>query len=106
MVIVPDKNIIRLVRGDTGMMSITVTDEATGEEVTDYIGKFTLKRELRDNVFALQKTIIEGEIAFEHDDTQTMDFGNYYYDIQITSGGQVQTFGPNLFQLLPDVTTR
>ena len=106
MVIVPEKNIIRLKRGDTGMMSITVTDEATGEEVKDYIGKFTLKRELRDNTFALQKVIIAGEIAFEHDDTQTMDFGNYYYDIQITSGGQVQTFGPHLFQLLPDVTTR
>lgn len=103
---VTPQNTIRMIRGDTGMLSVTVTDDATGEEITKYCAKFTVKRNLNDNSFALQKHIIDGEIAFNHWDTQVMDYGDYFYDIQIVSGGQVQTFGPYKFVLLPDVTTR
>ncbi len=100
------KKAIRMTRGDTGMIAITVTDEESGEEITDYTGKFTVKKNLKDNYFVLQKTVEDGEIAFDHMDTQTMDFGDYWYDIEITSEEQVQTFGPYPFSLFPDVTTR
>ncbi len=105
-VVKTSKKAIIMTRGDTGMIAITVTDEDTGEEITDYNGKFTVKKNLRDNYFVLQKTIEDGEIAFDHMDTQTMDFGDYLYDIEITSEEQVSTFGPYPFTLLPDITTR
>jgi len=100
------KKAIIMTRGDTGMIAITVTDEDSGEEIKKYRGKFTVKKNLRDNFFVLQKPIIKGEIAFDHQDTQTMDYGDYLYDIEITSEEQVSTFGPYQFTLLPDVTTR
>ncbi len=104
---VTPQNAIRMVRGDTGMLSVTITDDSTGEEITKYCAKFTVKRNLRDNFFALQKYVIDGSIAFDHWDTQTMEYGDYFYDIQVISNhGQVQTFGPYKFVLLPDVTTR
>lgn len=95
-------------RGDTANFHINIT---TGEEsVTDYTAKFSVKRNLTDTDYLLQKNVENGTIYLSHQDTQALPYGTYYYDIELcindgTDGGRYATIGPYEYRLLPDVTT-
>ena len=101
------------IRGDTGYLTLYITDDE-GLEVTDYTATLTVKKKLTDRTFLFQKKFANGECYIEHEDTNGLKGGSYYYDIQIVqrivdlSGNErthVETLGPRNYFLLNNVTT-
>lgn len=99
---------IQHVRGDTGVIRVELeTEDGTpfpfreGDSAT-----LTIKKKLQDEQPILQKTTEDGLFIFQHEDTQGIPYGSYWYDIQVTlAEGQVMTaVGPAQYRLTPDVT--
>lgn len=101
---------IRLTRGDTARFRVSlysvVDEERTKIELHkgDYV-KFTLRKEI-DAPILLQK-IFNGDnlIHIAPDDTSSMDFGKYVYDVEVTmSNGDVYTvIPPSVFDVEEEV---
>lgn len=101
---------IELTRGDTAVLDVGIVNETTGEpygiqpadEVT-----ISLKRHTSDPEPCLQKTVTgSGTLHIKPEDTSRLYFGEYVYDIQLTTAlGDVYTVcGPAVFEILPEVT--
>lgn len=105
---VKGKNITHM-RGDTAILNLDLKVDnepfALGE---GDIAVFSVKKNLKDTDYLLQKTAVDGKFVFQHEDTQGLPFGSYWYDIQVQlEGGQVITaVGPAQYRLVPDVTGR
>lgn len=102
------KNIVHT-RGDTAVLRLNL--DVNGEPFALRDGDtatFSVKKNLKDTDYVLQKTAEDGVFVFRHEDTQDLAFGNYWYDIQVkTQEGQVVTVvGPAQYQLVADVTGR
>lgn len=105
-----DNGTIRLTRGDTARLYITIENESVGEnyEITsaDTL-RLTLKKSIKDTYPAFQK-VISGTNMFhiEPGDTSNLSFGRYFYDIELTtSDGDVYTIiGPAIFEILKEVS--
>lgn len=86
MLIIDEKNNIKLTRGDSATLELSIKD---GEgETYDFSGdvvKFGVKRSALDNGEALlQKTFDEnGKIAFTPEDTKDMAYGDYIYNVTV-----------------------
>ena len=89
-------------RGDTCPIKFSVKD-SNGSEIdlsqADEI-YFTVKKNYNTSTAILQKKLTSDEITVEgstgtlvltHDDTKTLSYGRYVYDIQIVSGDYVKT---------------
>ena len=98
---------IRHVRGDTAIINISLSkDDAEYTLQSGDKAVFSIKKNLDDTTYVLQKELTELKIVLEHGDTQNLEYGDYWCDIQVTfSDGQVYTIGPFQYKLLPDVTT-
>lgn len=101
---------IRLTRGDTARIMVSVINEIDGQEYTlqnDDRLTLTIKKTYRDSNSCFQKTI-SGSTIFhiEPSDTASLNFGGYTYDVQLTtSGGDVYTVvEPTTFEILPEVS--
>lgn len=59
-----------------------------------------------DNPILIQIPLVNGNFHISPKDTESLDFGNYTYDVQLTfANGYVNTIiGPNIFRILPEVT--
>lgn len=95
-------------RGDTAEFDLTV--KLDDVEITEYEAVFSIKKTLRDTKYLLQKPVVDGHVRLEHSDTQDLEFGEYYYDIQIkiddkSEEGMYSTVGPYRYYLKADVTT-
>lgn len=106
------RNSIYMIRGDTE--SITVSLRDNGVEIPFEVGD-TLYMTVKESVDVVEKQFQivvkdfnEGKavIEIDPDDTKEMEFGNYVYDIQLTtSDGNVTTIiPPNRFVLQGEVT--
>ena len=105
---------IQMTRGDTERIVVRMTRD--GERVPFEAGAtlyFTVKRSLyeQDEDKLIGKTVTafsggEAVVQIDPDDTKSLSFGTYYYDIQYTSAdGEVTTIVPaSAFELLPEVT--
>lgn len=101
-------------RGDTCPISFNITD---------YIGNvldlstaeiyFTLKNNSGESSYILQKKKSTGGIEIEgkqgttvlqHDDTAQLNYGSYFYDIQIKSGNYVKTLARGYISLTDEAT--
>lgn len=94
---------ILLTRGDTAYINV-VTDDYTpqdGDQIT-----LTVKRSTADKDAIIQKTVSDGSVKIEPKDTETLDYGTYVYDCQLTTAaGDVYTFiPPTDFVLQEEVT--
>jgi hypothetical protein len=101
------KNSVRMIRGDTGTMTMNLTDEnGNAIEPTAYTAIFSLKKSIDDVPYIMQKGFIDGAISFTHEDTNNLPTGSYIYDIQVelAQDGSIHTIGPNPFVILADVT--
>lgn len=88
-------------RGDTCPVSFELADSQGNElDFTNAELYFTLKKNYNTTNYILQKKKSAGDITvngkkgslvLEHDDTATMNYGNYVYDIQVKSGDYVKT---------------
>ena len=94
---------ILLTRGDTAYINV-VTDDYTPQD-GDQI-KLTVKRSTADKDTLIQKTVLDGVCKIEPKDTETLDYGTYVYDCQLTTAaGDVYTFiPPTDFVLQEEVT--
>ena len=102
------KGVIYHKRGDTAEFDLTV--KLDDVETTEYEAVFSVKKTLKDTEYLFQKQVVDGHVRLEHSDTQDLDYGEYYYDIQIkiddgTEEGMYSTVGPYKYYLEADVTT-
>lgn len=103
-----DDNNIKIIRGDSGVFNISITDtDGNPVELTDDdILTFTLRRAARNPTIILQKVIIGGELDINPTDTEGLAFGAYVYDIELRrANGYVDTvIPPHEFLLMEEVT--
>lgn len=96
---------IRITRGDTGVLVLSVTVDGAELSKSDYTGTFSVKRDIDDDDYVISKEIDnQGQLVLESADTAFLEPGTYVYDIQIVSGAQVATVGPAKFRVEGDVT--
>lgn len=76
-----DDNNIRMIRGDSGVFNISITDiNGRNVELTDSdVLTFTLRRTARNSTIVLQKVIVNGELDIKPADTEGLAFGAYIY---------------------------
>ena len=102
-------NTIKLTRGDTAYITVSIENAVNDEYVMSAMDTLTLsiKRRITDVDYILQKTIT-GENMFHiyPEDTKNLRFGEYKYDIQlVTENGDVFTIvPPSSFVLMEEVT--
>lgn len=85
---------IYMTRGDTATINLSIKDNNKNEyELEDGdIVVFSVKKNLSDDSYLIQKTFNEKEIIIEHEDTKNLSFGSYLYDVQITfNDGKIAT---------------
>lgn len=101
-------NNIRMIRGDSGVFNISITDiNGRNVELTDSdVLTFTLRRTVRNPTIILQKIIAGGVLDIKPADTEGLTFGAYVYDIELKrADGYVDTvIPPHEFLLLEEVT--
>ena len=101
-------NKITLTRGDTATLKLNVLDGSTPYDFSSDTVVFSMKRNLGDLQPVIQKTFdAEGQITFLPADTKELAFGNYVYDIQLTTqAGEVDTIVvPSTFVIGPEVNS-
>ena len=100
---------LEITRGDTTAIGITVRG-LDGAPMELY---FSVKRSYNDKNYIIQKTLEDGIIndgenryvvRFESEDTETMTFGKYVYDFEITVNNSRKTVLKGDFIVDPDVT--
>ena len=111
MLTVDKDNAIHLTRGDTARLLLSsVVNLVTGKEYilsADDTVTFTVKKTVYDTAPAVQITVPGGAaIHIKPEDTKEMAFGNYLYDVQLTTAdGDVYTvIPPTKFEVLKEVT--
>ena len=95
-------------RGDTADFNLTI--KINNEPVSDYEAVFSVKRNLKDTDYLFQSNVVNGHVHISHEQTQSLPFGDYYYDIQVrinngTEEGRYVTIGAYQYHLTADVTT-
>ena len=101
------KNVVRMVRGDTGTVELALTDEnGNAIEPAAYMAILSLKKNIDDVAYIFQKQFVNGKVEFTHADTNNLPYGQYVYDVQveILQDNSIHTIGANTFSILPDVT--
>ena len=92
MVKVTDNQIF-ITPGDSAELTVTIMD---GEQEYDYSNdtvKFGVKKQFNDKECVIEKTVTDGKVTLEPDDTKDLSEGaTYYYDIKVvTADNQVCT---------------
>lgn len=110
MLYVKDDGTIRLTRGDTARLEITIENSLDGTEYLmgpNDILTFTIKKSVKDTE-SLVKKESHGRNAFhiEPKDTAELSFRKYFYDVQLTrANGDVYTvIVPTTFEIMKEVT--
>lgn len=109
---VDDNNNILLIRGDSIPGATIFILKENNEPFTLQSGdelKFTLKRKSSDRTPILQKTITDGQLFIDPEDTELLECGVYRYDVQLTytrNGRRIvdTIIPPANFKLLEEVT--
>lgn len=80
-----DENKIYIQRGNNATFSIELVDESTGEpyDFSEDTVVFTVKRFLTDREPLLQKTVVNGMVTITTEDTNELNFGQYFYDVTL-----------------------
>lgn len=99
-------NTIQITRGDTGIFTLALTSAGQPYDYSNDEVLFTVKRNTRTTEIVFQKQILYGEnVTIEPQDTASLSYGNYVYDVQVTSGAVVDTvIPPSTFSVLQEVT--
>ena len=109
MLIIDNNNTINLTRGDNCDIIVTVYD-LNGDEYELQTGDtmlFTIKINCETQDIVIQKDITEDSIiSLSHNDTKSLAYGSYVYDVQLTTaGGEVYTvIAPAIFNITKEVT--
>lgn len=111
MLYIDSDNSIHLTRGDTARLMIDrAKNVATGE---DYVFteedtvEMSVKKTVNDTEKLIYKKVSGGSVFhFEPEDTKSLSFGRYVYDIQLTTNvGDIYTvITPTVFEVMKEVT--
>lgn len=88
---------ITMTRGDTARISVFINDES-GESYNPGVGdkiRFAMKKSYKDAspLVLIDIPIDTMELVIEPENTKSLEFGTYYYDIELTTAdGTVDTF--------------
>lgn len=99
---------IAITRGDTGVLSITLTNG----DGTEYIMQsgdvliLTIKQSTRTKEVILQKNFADGQIKINPADTEPLSYGDYVYDVQLTTAANdvFTVITPHKFTIAEEVT--
>lgn len=101
-------NTIHLTRGDSAVLLLKIrkNDDTEYELQAGDSVLFTVKNSVYDTAVIIQKKLIDGVIKLNPDDTKNLQYGTYYYDVELTqSDGFVATvIGPQKLIIEPEVT--
>ncbi len=110
MLHVLDNGSIKLTRGDTARLNVSIKNATLDEDyeiAADDVLTLTVKKTVNDSEALVQKTLT-GSAAFKLDpvDTANLDYGKYKYDVQLTTAaGDVYTvIEPTNFEITSEVT--
>lgn len=106
------KNNIRMIRGDTGSIKLDLTIDGVDTDeklpISDEAYKATLsvKKNIDDVAYIMQKEFVNGEVSFTHEDTNNLPCGAYVYDVQIEilEDNSIHSLGYYSLNIIPDVT--
>lgn len=101
-------NNISITRGDSAIFALKI-EKADGEPYKIGEGDtviFTVKKSTFDKDIITQKTVVNGVITINPDDTKSLEYGTYYYDVELTrADGFVSTvISPHKFIVEQEVT--
>ena len=102
---------IELTRGDSACFTINISN-GNGQPYTVQEGDtltLSLKKDTKDPKPCVQKSVKGiNTFRFKPEDTSGLEFGNYYYDVEIcTAAGDVYTvIEKTAFKIKEEVTTR
>ena len=94
MIVIDTSNNILLTRGDTATINISIKDD-TGAEYELQEGDqiiFSVKRLSSQASVLIEKVLTTKQLVLDTDDTDTLSFGKYKYDMVLISGSEVSTF--------------
>lgn len=103
-----DGNTIHLTRGDSAVLLLKIrkNDDTEYELQAGDSVLFTVKNSVYDTSVIIQKKLINGVIKLNPDDTKNLQYGTYYYDVELTqTDGFVATvISPQKLIIEPEVT--
>ena len=104
---------MQLTRGDTGRFKFQRIDDE-GQPITTIPDAiyFTVKKSYQSSSVILQKTLADMELdqdgtfhfVIDPTDTETLPYGHYVFDIEVTDSDYVQTIAKGAFVLLEEST--
>lgn len=103
---------IRLTRGDTADLEVTADIVVNNEVIGSYeisptdIVELSIKKNVKDSEYLVHKSVTgSSTITILPEDTKSLPFGKYVYDVQVTNNRGVYTIiEPAVFELLTEVT--
>jgi hypothetical protein len=105
---IESNNKMSITRGDDASFDVDLenSDGTPYEMETGDILTFTVKTSTTTPKVLFQKTSDDGSFKIEHDDTASLQYGDYRYDIQFTkNSGDIDTvITPSAFVVLEEVT--
>lgn len=111
MLYVEDNQTVKLTRGDTAYLSVSITNPCseTGYYVMSENDTLTLsvKKNVKDDSYIFTKSITgSNEFHIEPEDTADSAFGKFVYDVQLTTeSGDIYTIiEPHTFEIMSEVT--
>ena len=99
-------NTITLTRGDTARIDLTLSKDGESYDYSADTVVFSVKKTTSTPTYIMQKTVTDGVIYIAPDDTENLSYGDYVYDVQLTtqSGDVCTVIPPSKFTLATEVT--
>lgn len=101
-------NVITMTRGDTAVLRLDITDDKGNPyKLTDSdVVLLTLKRSVLDKSVIFQKSMVDGKIIIQPQDTASLEYGQYFYDVELTKedGFVATVIPPHRFIVAEEVT--
>ena len=106
MLFIDEEQNITLTRGDSATFGLTVKQNTSSYDYSNDLVVFTVKKNVNTDGILIQKTFAGGVINLTPSDTRNLNYGTYYYDIQLKtpSDGIYTVIPPTKFIVSPEVT--
>lgn len=99
-------NTITLTRGDTARIDLAISKDGETYDYSPDTVVFSVKTSTTTPEYVFQKTVSDGVIYIAPSDTESLPYGTYRYDVQVTtqSGDVCTVIPPSNFIVAPEVT--
>lgn len=99
-------NTITLTRGDTARIDLAISKDGETYDYSPDTVVFSVKTSTTTPEYVFQKTVTDGVIYIAPSDTESLPYGTYRYDVQVTtqSGDVCTVIPPSSFIVAPEVT--